>query len=169
MPQRLIASWLLVISLLVGVLGFAGPAASQAPSEESLKTATELLQAIRAADQMRAVFPMMVQQLKPIIVQNNRAAERDFDALAPALTDLVNARMNELIAAMADLYARNFTVDEMRQLAAFFRTPVGAAYLDKAPLLIQESMAIGNRFGEQTAGELERRIKDELRKRGHRL
>jgi uncharacterized protein len=169
MPQRLIASWLLVISLLVGVLGFAGPAASQAPSEESLKTATELLQAIRAADQMRAIFPMTVQQLKPIIVQKNRAAERDFDALAPAMTDLINARMNELIAAMAGVYAQNFTADEMRQLTAFFRTPVGEKYLDKSPLLVQESMAIGNRFGQQTAGELERRIKDELRKRGHKI
>src|SRR5262245_16649616 len=150
--------------LLAGFLGFAGPAASQAPSDESLKAATDLLQAIRAADQVRAIFPIMVQQLKPIITRNNAAMERDFDALLPAMTGLLDARMSELTTAMAALYARNLTIDEMRELAAFFRTPVGVKYLEKSPVLVKESMEIGSRFGQQTAGELEQRVKEELRK-----
>jgi len=41
--------------------------------------------------------------------------------------------------------------------------------LERAPVLVQESMQIGNRFGQETAGDLERRVKEELRKRGHKL
>jgi hypothetical protein len=155
--------------LLVGFLGFTGPAASQAPSDEQLKAAVDFVQAIKTADQMRAIFPIIVQQLKPIVTKSNPAVERDFDALAPAMTGLLNERMSELTSAIAAVYARNFSVDEMRQLAAFFRTPVGVKYLEKAPVLVQESMQIGNQFGQQTAGELERRVKEELRKRGHKL
>lgn len=165
MPKR----QTILVCVFAGFLGFAGPAAAQAPSDESLRVATDLVEAIKTADQMRAIFPIIVQQLKPIVTKGNPAIERDFDALAPAMTGLLNDRMGELTSAIAAVYARNFSVDDMRQLAAFFRTPVGVKYLEKAPVLVQESMQIGNRFGQETAGDLERRVKEELRKRGHKL
>jgi len=165
MPKR----QTILVCVFAGFLGFAGPAAAQAPSDESLRFATDLVEAIKTADQMRAIFPIIVKQLKPIVTKGNPAIERNFDALAPAMTGLLNDRMGELTSAIAAVYARNFSVDDMRQLAAFFRTPVGVKYLERAPVLVQESMQIGNRFGQETAGDLERRVKDELRKRGHKL
>ena len=165
MPKR----QTILVCVFAGFLGFAAPAAAQVPSDESLRVATDLVEAIKTADQMRAIFPIIVQQLKPIVTKGNPAIERDFDALTPAMTGLLNDRMGELTSAIAAVYARNFSVNDMRQLAAFFRTPVGVKYLEKAPVLVQESMQIGNRFGQETAGDLERRVKDELRKRGHKL
>ena len=165
MPKR----QTILVCVFAGFLGFAAPAAAQVPSDESLRVATDLVEAIKTADQMRAIFPIIVQQLKPIIAKSNPAVERDFDALAPAMTGLLDERMGELTSAIAAVYARNFSIDEMRQLAAFFRTPVGVKYLERAPVLVQESMQIGNRFGQETAGDLERRVKEELRKRGHKL
>ena len=165
MPKR----QTILVCVVAGFLGFGAPTAAQAPSDESLRVATDLVQAIKTADQMRAIFPIIVQQLKPLVTKSNPAVERDFDALAPAMTGLLDERMSELTSAIAVVYARNFSVDEMRQLAAFFRTPVGVKYLEKAPVLVQESMQIGNRFGQETAGDLERRVKEELRKRGHKL
>jgi len=164
MAKRLVASWLLVFGLIA-----AGPAAAQPVSSDTAAAAGELIETLRMADQMRAILPIMMQQFKPVITKGNPAAERDYDALAPTMMEMLNARMPELVAALAPVYAGNFTADELRQLTAFFRTPVGQKYLQKAPALVQEAMTIGNKFGEQMASDVQNRMIEELRKRGHKI
>ena len=155
MPKR----QTILVCVFAGFLGFAGPAAAQAPSDESLRVATDLVEAIKTADQMRAIFPIIVQQLKPIVTKGNPAIERDFDALAPAMTGLLNDRMGELTSAIAAVYARNFSVNDMRQLAAFFRTPCGGEILGKGPgagpgkHADRQSLRTGNRRRPGTPGE----------------
>jgi uncharacterized protein len=39
--------------------------------------------------------------------------------------------------------------------------------VQKLPLITQESMVIGQRFGQSISAEIRARIVDELRKRGH--
>jgi len=67
------------------------------------------------------------------------------------------------------MYAQNFTADELRDLTIFFRTPTGEKYVQKAPAILQQSMAIGQRFGQSIAPEMQNRIVEELRKRGHKI
>ena len=124
---------------------------------------------MRFADQFRATFPMVMQNLKPAIVQNRPEVERDFDAVVPLLLDTMSPRLNEVIEAMASMYALYFTADELRDLTSFFRTPTGEKYLQKAPTVIQQSMAIGQRFSQSIAPEMHNRVIEELRKRGHKI
>jgi len=77
------------------------------------------------------------------------------------------ARVNEIIDQVAALYARNFTAAELNEVVAFYRGPTGQKFIQKLPLITQESMVIGQRFGQSIAAELRSRIVDELRKRGH--
>jgi hypothetical protein len=112
---------------------------------------------------------MVMQNLKPAIVQNRPEVERDFDAVVPLLLDTMSPRLNEVIEAMASMYALYFTADELRDLTSFFRTPTGEKYLQKAPTVIQQSMAIGQRFSQSIAPEMHNRVIEELRKRGHKI
>ena len=57
----------------------------------------------------------------------------------------------------------------MRQLTAFYRQPIGQKLLEKQPAIVQESMAVGQKFGQAVAAELQARIVEELRKRGHKI
>jgi hypothetical protein len=77
--------------------------------------------------------------------------------------------MGEFADQMASVYARNFTPDEMHQLTTFYRSPVGQRFLEKMPTVMQESMSLGPAFGQQVARELQDRMIEELRKRGHNL
>jgi hypothetical protein len=65
------------------------------------------------------------------------------------------------------IYARNFTPDEIRDLAVFYRSPMGQKFIDKMPIVAKQSMEVGQAWGRRLAGELQSRIADELRKRGH--
>jgi hypothetical protein len=166
MPKRpmLFAVAILAIALLYG-----GPAATQTPPPDALAAAKELVVTMRAADQLKNLFPIIMQQLKPAIVQGRPQVEKDYDAIMPALVEGMLARSGELIDLMADVYARNFTAAEIRQISAFYRGPVGQKFLEKMPAITQESMSAGQKWGQTVAGEMRGRIIEELRKRGHNI
>ena len=124
---------------------------------------------MRAVDLFKTIMPAMMQSLKPAIVQNRPQVERDYEVIVPLLLEGMNERLNEVIEQIAAVYARNFTADELREAVAFYRGPTGQKIVQKLPTITQESMAIGQRFGQSIASELRGRMIDELRKRGHNI
>jgi len=159
-------SWIRTACLTICLLA-AGPAGAQSPSPEAMAAARELIVTMRAADYFKTLMPAIMQQLKPAIVQNRPQVERDYDAIVPLLLDSMNARVNEIIDQIAALYARNFSIEELREVVAFYRGPTGQKFVQKLPLITQESMVIGQRFGQSIGAEIRGRIVEELRKRGH--
>jgi len=149
-----------------------GPAAAQpaaAPAQDALAAARELVQVARAADQVKQLLPSLVQALKPAVVQGRPQVERDFDAFVPVLLDNMNSRMTELAEQIVLIYARNFTPEEMREMTRFYRTPVGQKLLEKLPTVTQESMRAGQAWGQRIGAEVQNRMIEELRKKGHDL
>lgn len=159
-----------VLALMLALLcGRPAAAQSQTPPPEAMTAARALVAASHAADNIKALLPIVVQRLKPAIVQGRAEVDRDYDAIMPTLMEAMLARTDAMVDGVAIVYARNFTIDEMRQLTDFYRSPVGQALLQKMPVVFQESMALGQRFGEEAAGELHDRMIEELRKRGHKI
>jgi hypothetical protein len=134
-----------------------------------MAAARELVTTMRAAEQLKNIVPLMMQQLKPAIVQGRPEVERDYDVMLPILVDLMNARAGVMIDAVVAVYARNFTPDEMRQVTAFYRGPAGQKLLDKTPGIMRDTMTVGQQFGQAIAGELRTKMIEELRKRGHKI
>ena len=89
--------------------------------------------------------------------------------MMPSLMEGMLARSGELVDQMAIVYARNFTADEIRQVIAFYRGPVGQKFLEKMPSIAQESMMTGQKWGQDVATELRSKVIEELRKRGHNI
>jgi len=67
---------------------------------------------------------------------------------------------------MAEEYARCFTVKELDQLIAFFRTDVGQKMVALQPKLMKDGMQLGREWGEKVAGEAYQKMLPELKKRG---
>jgi uncharacterized protein len=145
------------------------PAIAQAPSEDAMRAARELVIASRAGDQIKTLLPLIVQQIKPMIVQNRPEVERDLDRIMPLMLELMNSRIEQFTDTVTQIYARNFTVDELRHIQAFYRSPTGQKLLDRTPAIAQESMALGQKVGQDIAEELRNRAIQELRKRGHNI
>jgi hypothetical protein len=151
---------------ILALLG-ARPASAQAPSPDAIAAARELVAASRATEQLKTLLPMLMQQLKPAVVQGRPAVEKDYDAITPALIAASLKRLDEVADLMAAVYVRNFTLAEIRDVTAFYRTPTGQKLLEKMPIVMQESMQAGQRFAQAIAADLQKGIVDELRKRGH--
>jgi hypothetical protein len=145
------------------------PAPAPAQSPEALAAAKDLMTTMRSADQFKSIMPSLMKALKPAVAQNRPEVERDFDALVPVLLEAMNARVGEILDKVAAVYARNFTVAELNEVAAFYRGPTGQKFVQKLPSVMQESMAVGQQFGQQIAAELQQRMIQELRKKGHNI
>ena len=158
-----LAVWLIAVAF-----GFQ-PAASQTASPEATAAARELVETMRAADQFKTIMPLLMRQLKPMITQGRPEIERDFDSILPQIMAAAEGRMNEFVGGVAALYATHFNADELRQITAFYKAPVGQKFLQVLPKVMQDSMVLGQKFGESIAGDMRGRMIEELRKRGHNI
>jgi hypothetical protein len=156
------------IALLV-TLFVPGMTSAQTPSPEALAIARELVATSRAAENAKALLPSIMQLLKPAIVQGRPQVEKDFDAFAPRLMESFSAVVGKLIDQVVVIYATSFTVAEMKDIIAFYRGPAGQALLAKSPAIAQQSMAAGQRIGAEIGRELQSRMIEELKKKGHNI
>ena len=159
-----------VLSVLLFLLPPAfAQTAVPAPSPEALAAARELITTMRLTEQFEKLFPVIMQSLKPAIVQNRPAVEKDFDLLMPIMLNAANARSGELIDAMAIIYANALTVSELHDVNTFYKTPAGQKIVSKTPLLTQQGMVAGQAWGRSVGAGLRDKMIEELRKRGHNI
>jgi hypothetical protein len=157
------------IVLLIALLLVPGIASAQAPSPEALAAARELVVTSRASESAKLLLPSIMKLIKPAIVQGRPEVEKDFDALTPQLLESFEARVSELIDQIVVVYATNFTVAEMKDIITFYHGAVGQKLLAKGPTIAQQSMAAGQRLGAQIGRELQSRMIEELKKKGHNI
>jgi uncharacterized protein len=137
------------------------------PPAENLAAARELVQVMRSTDQFKALLPTIMQALKPAFVQGSPEKEKEFEAIMPALDSVATRRVNELADALAVIYASNFSVAELHDIAAFYRSPTGQDLLTRQPTIARESLVAGQRWAQSLSSELRDAIGEQLRKRGH--
>jgi uncharacterized protein len=68
-----------------------------------------------------------------------------------------------------DVYANNFSAGELRDLIAFYKSPTGQKFLQKTPLVTQQTMAAGQKFGQSAGAEAQKEMIEQLRNKGHTL
>ena len=144
--------------------------AQEQPAPDAIAAATELIMSMRITDGFIRSVPGILQGIKPVVTRGRPEIERDFDVAAPIVHDAIKARIVELVTPrIASVYARNFTVSEMREIAVFYRTPTGQKFLDKSIVVEQETGTISQNMGFAIARETHERMLEELRKLGQKL
>ncbi len=157
----------MIMGLLVSVVIFsANVAGAQTTSPEALSAAKDLVETMHLSDQLRTILPTIMKNMKASVVQGRAEVDMQYEAVAPKIIDSFRARVSELTDAIAIIYARNFSTEELQALVVFYKTPIGQKFLQKVPSLTQETMVVGSKFGKDIGGEVQQRIKEELRKKG---
>jgi hypothetical protein len=132
-------------------------ASAQAPSPEAMDAARKLVATLKIADQYRAALP-----------QDRPEIERDYDAMTAPGSDIYAPFFASMIDQIAALYAQNFTVDELRQIEAFYAQPAGRKFMEKSDALAQASAQIGQDVSQKAADELKLRLIEALRQKAHK-
>lgn len=70
-------------------------------------------------------------------------------------------KSDDLLELIAPLYDKYFTHDDIRELIRFYESPIGKKMIMTMPLVMQESMSIGQQWGEEIGGRIMKRLKEE--------
>jgi hypothetical protein len=132
---------------------------ADAPGESHIAAALDLLNATHANDILKA----MLDALTPAETQTiKRAAPSLSDAMVATiekqLSDTVISRQDELLRIQAIEYARHFDESELRDLAAFYRTPLGQKYILATPVILKESAPIVRQWMLSVVGQAQENI-----------
>jgi hypothetical protein len=139
------------ILLLAALLALgARPAAAQEPLRHEL--ALQLLEAMRMPEQVQATLA------------NVAATQARMNPDLPGLGDLLREFLARYVTwdalkdEYAELYAGAFTEEELREMAAFYRTPAGQKLARATPQLSRLGAEIGERVMRAHAAELQEMI-----------
>jgi uncharacterized protein len=146
-----------------------GVAPAQTPSPEAMAAARDLVATLKITDQYKALLPVILLGLKPAIVQDRPEIERDYNAMLPTIADTYTPYYNAMVDSIATVYANTFSLDELRQIEAFYRQPVGQKFLEKSQVILQQSAQIGQEAGRKATEDLRASLTQLLRQKGHKL
>jgi hypothetical protein len=124
------------------------PAAVSADSVK-LRLIRQLLAKVRVTDQ---ALQAMEQQIPAQRAVNPRVPPEFWDRFL----EQARARRGELEEGYAALYDRHFSVAEIRELLAFYDTPIGRRFLEVQPVLMREGIALGQEWGSRIGAEVGR-------------
>jgi hypothetical protein len=111
------------------------------PNSDALAAATELF-TVMSADMIGQISSQMTSQLWPLIERDLRQ-KIDAAALADLRKEFERIQADAVTEAMKEgppIYARHFSAAELRELAAFYRTPLGQKTLRSLPVITGEIM-----------------------------
>ena len=74
-----------------------------------------------------------------------------------------------MVDAFATIYIKHFTAEELRELNAFYDSPLGRKLIKDMPALMQEGMAVGQMFGLKIARDAIDKLRPEFEKRNLKL
>jgi uncharacterized protein len=144
-------------------------APAQTPSPDAMSAARKLVDTLKLSDQFKAQLPVILLNIKPVVVQGRPEIERDYDTMTLAIADAYTPHFNAMVDAAATVYANNFTVDELREIEAFYRRPAGQKLLQKSQAITQQSEQIGQDGARKAGDDLRTRLTDLLRQKGHKM
>ncbi|HEX8653637.1 MAG TPA: DUF2059 domain-containing protein [Allosphingosinicella sp.] len=164
------------IAIAAALLALAPPLAAQPPSEvapsaEAIAAALELLPRERIEQQLLAGT---MQMTEAVIDEETQAMRRRGEEMPPELLARLRALLLEENRATAQamlptfrnqaamLYARYFSVEELRELHRLQQNPVMRRMEEVGPQLMTELMRIGLRAAADRQPELQRRIAETI-------
>lgn len=106
-----------------------------------------------------------------LVIKNIMAMYKESESMSVVPAEAWDDMEKEMIKEMDDLYEKiaiiydkHFTEDELKEIIAFYESPIGKKMVKEMPELMKESMEVGRIWGE-AIGE---KIGDKLVKKGYK-
>ncbi|MCP3467245.1 MULTISPECIES: DUF2059 domain-containing protein [unclassified Bradyrhizobium] len=165
-----------VAGLALGLAGLglafgAVPAAAQqaaAPkaSPAAMAAAKEILTMKNASALYANAVPGMVEKVKGALIGQNLNYQKDLNELAPVVAQQLAGREKEIGDGMAQAYAAQFTEQELKDLVAFYKSPLGQKLINAEPRAIEQGMAFTNSWAQNFSEIVASAFRAEMKKRG---
>lgn len=110
-------------------------------AEPAKKASVEQLMALTGAGNLGT---QMMNQMLPAMQKMIPEAPPEFWQSVAA-----EVNMDEMVNMVVPVYQRHLSEEDIQNMLAFFATPAGKKLISVQPVIMQESMAIGQQWGQQ--------------------
>ena len=160
-----------VLAVVLTALLMAWPAGVMAQTGDSerqarVAAAIEMMEAAGSAKQFEQVMPMLSASMTKTFTALRPDSAREIRDVMNEVVKRFSSRKQEMIDKIAEMYAAELTVDEMKELTRFYSSPVGLKFISIQPKMAQQTIMLGQQWGQSIGREIDQEARRELKKRG---
>jgi hypothetical protein len=156
-----------VAVVLMTVLQIHSVAAMDAEKRSNIEA---LLKEIGVLANLSRLIDVLAPQIIGSLRQENQKIPNAlWDEFTGMCTEEMKRSLPDLEEPIIAIYDANFSADEIKQLAAFYQSPVGRKIVIQLPQLAQQTVAMGQSWGEQAGARAVERIRAAAKQKGFDL
>jgi hypothetical protein len=148
----------------------AGAALAQQPSPAAVALGRELVELKGGNAMFEPIIISMIEQTKGSLLQTNPQLGKDLGDVANQLRNELAPRRAEIINEAGKFYAAAFTEAELKDLVAFYKSPLGKKVQEREPAVLDQTFNfVQQQWGPRVGEEVMNRFRAEMKKKGHNL
>jgi hypothetical protein len=149
--------------------GTASQAQTPKPTPQMISLAKQIIDLKGSTNQFDAVLPGIINQAKQVILQTNPMLDADLNVVGQSVLKEFTPRLQELHDNVATIYASKFSEKELTDILAFYKSPLGQKIVTTEPKILDESVVMTDTWIKGISDKVIDRIREEMRKKGHKL
>lgn len=144
------------------------PSATPA-TEAQLAAARDLITSSGAQRTFDSVLPTVIAQVRQTFSRQHPDMIKDIEASLTVIEPEVEAKRADILDVAAKVYAARMSEQELKDSAAFFKSPTGQKYVQSQPAIFDELFSEVRNWMAQVSDFTVSRLRTEMKKRGHDL
>jgi hypothetical protein len=148
---------LLVAAVLFGSVAVAltaTRASTESPTPEEISAGIMVFKAAGLGDTFDKVLPLVSEQIQNRLLQQRPDLRVEVPQTVNEVAIKLIPRRRDLDSAAGRIWAQSFTLDEMKAIAAFYRSPAGQKYLDLGPKAVEDSSIAMQKWSQRLSDEM---------------
>lgn len=159
--------------LAAGFVGMvAGPALAQsnpAPSAAAVATAKQILADKHIEDLYKEAVPGLVERTKLTLLQSNLNYQKDLNEVAIKVAKDLAGREKEIGDEIAKIYASRFSEQELKDVAAWYKSPLGKKVIEQEPQIFAASRGFMDQWAQTFSQQIISKFRAEMKARGKEI
>jgi hypothetical protein len=158
------------MALASACLGSPAAQAQQQPSPAAIAAAREVIMAKGVSSVVEPVARGVIESAKNTFIPTNPGLTRELTDVAAMLHKELDAKSSsEIMDEIARSFATRFTEQELKDLLAFYKTPLGQKVIKEEQLAIDDGLKRAEQWTQAYSETVMSRMRGEMKKKGHPL
>lgn len=148
--------------IVLSALAISGQAIAQDISDEHKAAARAAITALGATDQFDAILPAAAENLKSSLIQATPDLQEIIGATVDEKVFEMVPRRGDLEREAAEIYAKSFTIEELKAIAEFYSSEPGKKLIENGPLVTRELLKAAEIWSNGIARDLSTEVATKL-------
>lgn len=169
MSARMTIRLAFAAALSCGIAGAMAPAAAQEPTPNAIAMAKEMITLKGGNEIFERIVPGVIESAKNSLIPTNPQLVKELNDVAIGLHKEMEPKRVELVTDVARIYARRFTEAELKDLLAFYKSPLGKKAIVEEATALDLSMKHAQTWADELYEKVLSRFRAEMKKKGYDL